>query len=450
MFESLSDKLDLALRKVSGQSKINEVNIGNALRDIKRALLDADVNYNVVKQFIEDVRKRALGNEVIQSVSPSQMIVKIVYDELTLLMGGEKADLNLQTNRIPAVIMVAGLQGSGKTTFSAKLALQLKKKGRNPLLVAADVYRPAAVDQLKTLGASIDIPVFSIEEKDAIKAATKGIEFAKQNARDIVILDTAGRLQIDEEMMSEAAELKRLLSPEEILFVVDSMIGQEAVSTAKAFHDRLDFDGVVLTKMDGDTRGGAALSIKTVVQKPIKFISQGEKVEDLDIFYPERMAQRILGMGDIVSFVEKAQEKLDLKKSEELQKRLLENEFNLEDFLGQIQEIRKMGSLQNIVSMIPGMSKMLPTDQINEKDMKKVEAIIHSMTLEERKKPDVINGSRRIRIAKGSGTSVQDVNALLKQFTEMKKMMKSITKMAKSGRKLTADNMQLGRLLNRS
>ncbi len=449
MFESLSDKLDAALKKVTGQTRINEVNIGNAMRDIKRALLDADVNYNVVKNFVEQVRKKSLGEEVIKSVSPSQMIVKIVYDELAALMGGTQQDLNLKTSRVPAVIMVAGLQGSGKTTFSAKLALQLKKKGRNPVLVAADVYRPAAVEQLKTLGVQIDVPVFSIEEKDAIKAAKEGIEYARKNARDIAIIDTAGRLQIDEEMMAEAEQLKKLLAPEEILFVVDSMIGQEAVNTAKAFNDRLDFDGVVLTKMDGDTRGGAALSIKTVVQKPIKFISQGEKVDDLDIFYPDRMAQRILGMGDIVSFVEKAQEKLDLKKTEELQKRLLENEFNLDDFYQQIQEIRKMGSLQNVVSMIPGMSKLVPQDKIDERDLKKVEAMICSMTREEKQKPDIINGSRRLRIAKGSGTTVQDVNGLIKQFSEMKKMMKSINKMAKSGRPLTAENLPFGRLMQR-
>ncbi len=449
MFESLSDKLDAALKKVTGQARINEVNIGNAMRDIKRALLDADVNYNVVKNFVEQVRKKSLGEEVIKSVSPSQMIVKIVYDELAALMGGTQQDLNLKTSRVPAVIMVAGLQGSGKTTFSAKLALQLKKKGRNPVLVAADVYRPAAVEQLKTLGAQIDVPVFSIEEKDAIKAAKDGVEYARKNARDIAIIDTAGRLQIDEEMMAEAEQLKKLLAPEEILFVVDSMIGQEAVNTAKAFNDRLDFDGVVLTKMDGDTRGGAALSIKTVVQKPIKFISQGEKVDDLDIFYPDRMAQRILGMGDIVSFVEKAQEKLDLKKTEELQKRLLENEFNLDDFYQQIQEIRKMGSLQNVVSMIPGMSKLVPQDKIDERDLKKVEAMICSMTREEKQKPDIINGSRRLRIAKGSGTTVQDVNGLIKQFGEMKKMMKSINKMAKSGRPLTAENLPFGRLMQR-
>jgi len=435
MFESLSDKLDSALKKLSGQARINEVNVGNALRDIKRALLDADVNYAVTKNFIEQVRKKALGAEVIKSVSPSQMIVKIVYDELKEMMGGEQVELNLKTNRIPAVIMVAGLQGAGKTTFAAKLALHLKKRGRNPLLIAADVYRPAAIDQLKTLGAQIEIPVFAIEEKDAIKSAKLGIDYAKQNA--------------DEEMMQEAETLKKMFNPEEILFVVDAMIGQEAVNTAKAFNDRLDFDGVVLTKMDGDTRGGAALSIKSVVNKPIKFVSSGEKVDDLDIFYPDRMAQRILGMGDIVSFVERAQERLDLKKTEELQKKLLQNEFTLDDFYAQIQEIKKMGSLQSLVSMIPGMNKMIPADQINEKEMKRVEAIISSMTKEERRNPDIINGSRRARIAKGSGTTVQEVNSLLKQFAEMKKMMKSLTKLDKAGRRITAQNIPLERLAAR-
>ncbi len=449
MFESLSDKLDSALKKLSGQARINEVNIGNALRDIKRALLDADVNYAVTKNFIEQVRKKALGAEVIKSVSPSQMIVKIVFDELKEMMGGEQVDLNLKTNRIPAVIMVAGLQGAGKTTFAAKLAQYLKKRGRNPLLIAADVYRPAAIDQLKTLGAQIEVPVFAIEEKDAIKTVKQGIEYAKQNARDIAIIDTAGRLQIDEEMMQEAETLKKMFNPEEILFVVDAMIGQEAVNTAKAFNERLDFDGVVLTKMDGDTRGGAALSIKTVVNKPIKFVSSGEKVDDLDIFYPDRMAQRILGMGDIVSFVERAQERLDLKKTEELQKKLLKNEFNLDDFYAQIQEIKKMGSLQSLISMIPGMSKMIPTDQINEKEIKHIEAIISSMTKEERRNPEIINGSRRARIAKGSGTSVQEVNSLLKQFAEMKKMMKSLTKLDKAGRRITAQNIPIGRLAAR-
>ena len=449
MFESLSDKLEVALKKLSGQSKINEVNIGMAMRDIKRALLDADVNYKVTKGFVEDVRKKALGEGVIKSVSPAQMIVKIVHDELVDVMGGEQKDLNLLTQRTPAVIMVAGLQGSGKTTFSAKLAKLLQKKGRNPLLVAGDVYRPAAIDQLKTLGESIDVPVFSIpDEKNVLTVAQAGVDFARSESRNVVILDTAGRLQIDEEMMAEAESIKKELNPEEILFVVDSMIGQEAVNTAKVFNERLDFDGVVLTKMDGDTRGGAALSIKQVVEKPIKFISQGEKVDDLDIFYPDRMANRILGMGDVVSFVEKAQETLDLEKTQKLQKRLIENEFNLEDFFEQLQELKKMGSLQNLVEMIPGLNKAIPKQDIDESNLKVIEAIINSMTIQERQSPEVINGSRRSRIAKGSGTKVQDVNMLLKQFMEMKKMMKSVTKMAKSGRKITANNLPLNKLMN--
>ncbi len=449
MFESLSDKLEVALKKLSGQSKINEVNIGMAMRDIKRALLDADVNYKVTKGFVEDVRKKALGEDVIKSVSPAQMIVKIVHDELVDVMGGEQKDLNLLTQRTPAVIMVAGLQGSGKTTFSAKLAKLLQKKGRNPLLVAGDVYRPAAIDQLKTLGESIDVPVFSIpDEKNVLTVAEAGVDFARSESRNVVILDTAGRLQIDEEMMAEAESIKKELNPEEILFVVDSMIGQEAVNTAKVFNERLDFDGVVLTKMDGDTRGGAALSIKQVVEKPIKFISQGEKVDDLDIFYPDRMANRILGMGDVVSFVEKAQETLDLEKTQKLQKRLIENEFNLEDFFEQLQELKKMGSLQNLVEMIPGLNKAIPKQDIDESNLKVIEAIINSMTIQERQSPEVINGSRRSRIAKGSGTKVQDVNMLLKQFMEMKKMMKSVTKMAKSGRKITANNLPLNKLMN--
>ncbi|MBC8044756.1 MAG: signal recognition particle protein [Rhizobacter sp.] len=444
MFESLSDSLDLALRKISGQARINEVNVGNAMRDIKRALLDADVNYAVVKTFVEDVRKKALGADVVKSVQPGQMLVKIVYDELTALMGGTEAGLNLTSKQIPVVIMVAGLQGSGKTTFAGKLALSLKKKGRSPLLVAADVYRPAAVEQLKMLGAQIEVPVFSLDEKDALKVAREGVEFARKNARDILILDTAGRMQVDEEMMAEAENLKRQLKPQEILFVVDAMTGQNAVNTAKVFNDRLDFDGVVLTKMDGDTRGGAAISIKTVVSKPIKFLSTGEKMEDLDVFYPDRMAQRILGMGDIVSFVEKAQETLDLEKTQKLQGRLLENKFDLEDFYQQLQEIKKMGSLQQVAAMIPGFSKALP-ENIKDDDFKYVEAIICSMTKMEKQSPEIINGSRRQRIARGSGRSVQEVNGLLKQFAEMKKMMKSVTKMAKSGRPITAQNLPFGR-----
>jgi len=421
MFESLSDKLEGAFKKLAGQATINEINIGIAMRDIKRALLGADVNYKVVKKLVEDIREKALGEGVIKSVSPAQMIVKIVSDELTGLMGGEHMPLNLSSSRMPAVVMVAGLQGSGKTTFAAKLAKRLKKSGKNPLLVAADVYRPAAVDQLKTLGAEVSVPVFSVEEKDALKAAVQGLEAAKAGAHDVLIVDTAGRLQVDEAMMAEAEALKNLLKPDELLFVVDSMMGQEAVNTAKAFNDRLDFDGVVLTKLDGDARGGAALSIRHVVEKPIKFMSVGEKVDDLDLFYPDRMAQRILGMGDIVSFVEKAQENLDLESTLQMQKKLMKNEFDLNDFFDQLQQLKKMGSMQSLIEMVPGLNKMVPKQDLENLDFKPIEAIISSMTKEEKSRPEIINGSRRQRIASGSGTRVQDVNMLLKQFGEMKK-----------------------------
>ena len=449
MFDNLSDKLEATFKKLAGQATINEVNIGIAMRDIKRALLSADVNYKVAKKFVEDVRERALGQDVVKSVSPAQMIVKIVSDELTEIMGGENKPLNLTTKKTPAVVMVAGLQGSGKTTFCAKLAKRLKKNGKHPLLVAADVYRPAAVDQLKTLGGQIEVPVFSLEEKDALKAALEGVDSARSNGNDVVIVDTAGRLQVDEEMMAEAETLKDRLKPEELLFVVDAMIGQEAVNTAKVFNERLDFDGVVLTKLDGDARGGSALSIKQVVDKPIKFMSVGEKVDDLDIFYPDRMAQRILGMGDIVGFVEKAQETLDLEKTRKMQSRLLKNEFDLDDFFDQLQQLKKMGSIQGLVEMVPGLNKMIPKQDLDGLDFKPIEAIISSMTKEERAAPEIINGSRRQRIAKGSGTRVQDVNMLLKQFKEMKKMMGSVTKMTSSGRKILPQNLPLEKLLKR-
>ena len=449
MFDNLSDKLEATFKKLAGQATINEVNIGIAMRDIKRALLGADVNYKVAKKFVEDVRERALGQDVVKSVSPAQMIVKIVSDELTEIMGGENKPLNLATNKVPAVVMVAGLQGSGKTTFCAKLAKRLKKNGKHPLLVAADVYRPAAVDQLKTLGGQIEVPVFSLEENDALKAALEGVDSARSNGNDVVIVDTAGRLQVDEEMMAEAETLKDRLKPEELLFVVDAMIGQEAVNTAKVFNERLDFDGVVLTKLDGDARGGSALSIKQVVDKPIKFMSVGEKVDDLDIFYPDRMAQRILGMGDIVGFVEKAQETLDLEKTRKMQSRLLKNEFDLDDFFDQLQQLKKMGSIQGLVEMVPGLNKMIPKQDLDGLDFKPIEAIISSMTKEERAAPEIINGSRRQRIAKGSGTRVQDVNMLLKQFKEMKKMMGSVTKMTSSGRKILPQNLPLEKLLKR-
>ena len=449
MFDSLSDKLEATFKKLAGQSTINEVNIGLAMRDIKRALLGADVNYKVAKKLIEEIREKSLGEQVIKSVSPAQMIVKIVYDELTELMGGEQKPLNLSLKKLPAVIMVAGLQGSGKTTFCAKLALRLKKSGKQPMLVAADVYRPAAIDQLKALGQQVDVPVFAIEEQDAMKAALKGLEAARSSAKDVVIIDTAGRLQIDQVMMAEAEALKQALNPDELLFVVDSMMGQEAVNTAKAFNDRLDFDGVVLTKLDGDSRGGAALSIRQVVEKPIKFISIGEKVDDLDLFYPDRMAQRILGMGDIVSFVEKAQENLDLEKSLEMQKKLMKNEFDLNDFFDQLQQLKKMGSIQGLIEMVPGLNKMVPKQDLENLDFKPIEAMINSMTKQEKMTPDIINGSRRQRIAKGSGTKVQEVNLLLKQFGEMKKMMRSVSKLSQSGRKITSQNLALDKFLKR-
>ena len=449
MFDNLSDKLEATFKKLAGQATINEVNIGIAMRDIKRALLSADVNYKVAKKFVEDVRERALGQDVVKSVSPAQMIVKIVSDELTEIMGGENKPLNLTTNKLPAVVMVAGLQGSGKTTFCAKLAKRLKKNGKHPLLVAADVYRPAAIDQLKTLGGQVEVPVYSVEEQDALKAALDGVDSARSNGNDVVIVDTAGRLQVDEDMMAEAETLKNQLKPEELLFVVDAMIGQEAVNTAKAFNERLDFDGVVLTKLDGDARGGSALSIKQVVDKPIKFMSVGEKVDDLDLFYPDRMAQRILGMGDIVGFVEKAQETLDLEKTRKMQSRLLKNEFDLDDFFEQLQQLKKMGSIQGLVEMVPGLNKMIPKQDLDGLDFKPIEAIISSMTREERAAPEIVNGSRRQRIAKGSGTRVQDVNMLLKQFKEMKKMMGSVTKMTNSGRKILPQNLPLEKLLKR-
>jgi signal recognition particle subunit SRP54 len=449
MFDSLSDKLEATFKKLAGQATINEINIGLAMRDIKRALLGADVNYKVAKKLIEDIREKSLGEQVIKSVSPAQMIVKIVYDELTELMGGEQQPLNLSPKKLPAVIMVAGLQGSGKTTFCAKLALRLKKNGKNPLLVAADVYRPAAIDQLKALGLQVEVPVFSVEEQDAMKAALQGLEAARSGAKDVVIIDTAGRLQIDELMMAEAEALKNALKPDELLFVVDSMMGQEAVNTAKAFNDRLDFDGVVLTKLDGDARGGAALSIRQVVEKPIKFISIGEKVDDLDLFYPDRMAQRILGMGDIVSFVEKAQETLDLEKTLEMQKKLMKNEFDLNDFFDQLQQLKKMGSIQGLIEMVPGLNKMVPKQELENLDFKPIEAMINSMTKQEKSNPEIINGSRRQRIASGSGTRVQEVNLLLKQFGEMKKMMRSVSKLSQSGRKITSQNLALDKFLKR-
>ena len=406
MFDTLTEKLDSALKILRGQHRISEENTAEALREVRRVMLDADVNLNVVKSFIENVQIKSLGVDVVSTVSPGQQIIKIIYDELVTLMGSEKAEINLSSD-IPSIIMVAGLQGSGKTTFSGKLANLLKSKGRHPLLVAADVYRPAAIDQLMSLGQQIDVPVFNIRNESALTIAKKSIPFAKENARDVVIIDTAGRLAIDEEMMQEVENIKTSVKPHEILFVVDAMIGQDAVNTAKAFHDRLNYDGVVLTKLDGDTRGGAALSIRSVVGKPIKFVGVGEKMDALEQFHPDRMASRILGMGDIVSFVEKAQQTFDQKQAAKLQEKIVKAQFTLQDFYEQLQQIKKMGSMSQVMSMIPGANKLGNVNDIDDKELKYVEAIILSMTKEERDNPNIINGSRRKRIAKGSGTTIK-------------------------------------------
>jgi len=427
MFEELSLKLDVALKKIRGQGKLTESNISDALREIRRILLDADVNYKVAKEFIEKVSAKALGREVIAFITPGQLITKIIYDELTQLLGGNREEMKLNPSGI-TVILIVGLQGSGKTTFSAKLAKRLGEKKRKVLLVAADIYRPAAIEQLKTLGSQINIPVFSIEEKDAIKTASQSLQYAKENHYDMVIIDTAGRLHIDEKMMNEVAKIKELTKPTETLFVVDAMTGQDAVNSAKAFNDTVNYDGIILTKLDGDARGGAALSIRSVVGKPIKFISNGEKLTDLDIFYPERLASRILGKGDIVSLVEKAQETIDEAEAEKLEEKLRKNKFDFDDFLKQIKAIKKMGSLSSIIGMIPGIGSQIKNANIDERALIKVEAIINSMTLEERSAPKILNGSRRKRIVKGSGTSVQDVNRLIKQFNEMQKMIGQLSK----------------------
>ena len=424
MFDDLSYKLESVLKKVRGQGKISEKNIDESLREIRRVFFDADVNYKVVSSFIKDVKERSLGTEVLNSITPGQLIVKIINDELIKLMGSEKADINF-SNDIPSVILIVGLQGSGKTTFSAKLAKYIKSKGRNPILAACDVYRPAAIDQLKILGKQIEVPVFSIDgEKDTIKIVKDAITEARKNAKDTLIIDTAGRLAIDEEMMNEVKKIKDFVNPAETLFVVDAMTGQDAVNTAKAFNDKLEFDGVVLTKMDGDTRGGAALSIRAVVNKPIKFVGVGEKLDALEMFHPDRMASRILGKGDIVSLVEKAQTEFDTTEAQKLEEKLRKNRFDYNDFLAQIKQIKKMGSVSSLASMIPGVGNALKGKEIDEKVFTKVEAIILSMTLEEREKPNLLNGSRRRRIANGSGTTIQDVNRIIKQFTDMQKMMK--------------------------
>ncbi len=427
MFENLSDRLDRSFKLLKGQGRITEINIAETLKDIRRALLDADVNYKIAKSFTDTVKQKALGLNVLNSVNPGQMMVKIVHDELAQLMGEKAEEINTKGN--PAVILIAGLQGSGKTTFAGKLANFLKtKKGKNPLLIACDVYRPAAIDQLKVLGEQIGVEVYTEEDsKNPVAIAKAGIKTAKKKGFDIVIVDTAGRLAVDKQMMDEITSVKKAIDPHEILFVVDSMTGQDAVNTAKEFNDRLDFDGVVLTKLDGDTRGGAALSIREVVNKPIKFVGTGEKLDALDVFYPERMADRILGMGDIVSLVEKAQEQFDVEEARKLQKKIAKNQFSFDDFLSQIQQIKKMGNLKDLASMIPGVGKAMKNMDIDDDAFVGIEAIIHSMTPDERNTPVIINGSRRKRIANGSGTSIQEVNRLIKQFDETRKMMKMMT-----------------------
>ncbi|MDI6766436.1 MAG: signal recognition particle protein [Bacteroidota bacterium] len=427
MFEDLTNKLEIVFKKLRGQGKITEANITESLREFRRVLLDADVNYKVVKQFIDDVQKRSLGQEVLTSITPGQFIVKIIFDELVKLMGSAHTEIKFSPMP-PTIIMVAGLQGSGKTTFCAKLANHLKSKGNFPMLVAADVHRPAAIDQLEMLGKQIQVPVVAERGKNAIETAIGSIEKARKAARDILIIDTAGRLHIDEEMMQEVETIKQRVNPHNILFVVDSMTGQDAVNTAKAFHDRLDFDGVILTKLDGDTRGGAAISIRAVVNKPIMFVGVGEKFDALEVFHPDRMATRILGMGDIVTLVEKAQAQFDEHKAQKLEEKIRKAQFTFEDFLDQIHEIKKMGPLQQVLSMIPGASRIPMDAEVNDKALVHVEAIIQSMTKEERQKPQIINGMRRRRIANGSGTSIQEVNKVLKQFTEMQKMMKTFSK----------------------
>ncbi len=422
MLEELSLKLETTLKKVRGQGKLTEKNISDSLREIRRVLLDADVNYKVVKEFIEKVSSKALGHEVLNSITPGQLITKIIHDELVTLLGSDQRDLKLSGIGL-TIILIVGLQGSGKTTFSAKLANKLKQNGRKVLLTAADVYRPAAVEQLKILGKQISIPVYSSEKKDAKKVAEDSLKFAKENNYNTVIIDTAGRLHVDEEMMSEVVEIKSLVNPSEILFVVDSMTGQDAVNSAKVFSEKVNFDGIVLSKLDGDSRGGAALSIRAVVGKPIKFISNGEKLNNLEVFHPDRLASRILGKGDIVSFVEKAQQSFDENEAKKLEEKLRRNKFDFDDFLKQIKAIKKMGSLSSLLGMIPGLGIQAKNANIDDKALVKVEAIINSMTIVERSKPKILNGSRRSRIAKGSGTSIQDVNRLLKQFGEMQKMM---------------------------
>lgn len=432
MFEDLSQKLEVVFKKLRGQGKITEANIAESLREVRRVLLDADVNYKVAKQFIDDVQKRAVGQEVLASITPGHLIIKIIHDELVKLLGGTKADVSF-ASMPPTVILIAGLQGSGKTTFAAKLARHLKNKGHYPILVAADLQRPAAVEQLRILGGQIQVPVHSENGKSAVGVAFEAIEHARKAARDVVVIDTAGRLHVDEEMMGEIEAIKTTVNPHEILFVVDAMTGQDAVNTAKAFHDRLNFSGVVLTKLDGDARGGAALSIRAVVNKPIKFASVGEKLDALEPFHPDRMASRILGMGDIVTLVEKAQQQFDQQKVQKIEAKLSAKggEFTLEDFLDQLQEIKKIGSLQQVMEMIPGMNRLAKggtNTTIDDRALGRIEAIMRSMTKAERAKPHILNGSRRQRIARGSGTTVQEVNKVLKQFADMQRIMKQFSK----------------------
>ncbi len=429
MFESLSDKLDAAFKNLKGQARITDLNIAATLKHIRRALVDADVNYKIAKEFTDNIKEKALGEKVINAISPGQLMVKIVKDELTGLMGESESELDIKGN--PAIILIAGLQGSGKTTFSGKLANYLKtKKAKSPLLVAADIYRPAAIDQLKILGEQVNVEVYSEpDNKDAVSIVQNAIKEAKSKNKNVIIIDTAGRLAIDEVMMTEVANIKAAVNPQEILFVVDSMTGQDAVNTAAAFNERLDFSGVVLTKLDGDTRGGAAISIKYTVNKPIKFVSSGEKLDTLDVFYPERMAQRILGMGDIVSLVEKAQEQFDEVEAAKIEKRIRKNQFDFEDFKTQLQQIKKMGNLKDLMGMIPGIGKQMKDIDINDDAFKGIEAMINSMTLEERRNPDIINPARKQRIANGSGKEMADLNQFLKQFEQMKEMMKMMNKM---------------------
>jgi signal recognition particle subunit SRP54 len=427
MFDNLTERLEQSFRILKGQGRITEINVAETLKEVRRALLDADVNYKIAKNFTDKVKEKAIGQKIISAVKPGQMMVKIVHDELAELMGSANEDINIKGN--PAVVLIAGLQGSGKTTFAVKLANHLRsKRGKTPLLIAGDIYRPAAIEQLKVLGEQTNIPVYTEEgNKDPVKIAKAGIKEAKRVGNDLVVIDTAGRLAIDEQMMNEIESIKKAISPQETLFVVDSMTGQDAVNTAKEFNDRLDFEGVVLTKLDGDTRGGAALSIREVVNKPIKFISAGEKLDAIELFYPERMANRILGMGDIVSLVEKAQEQFDIDQARKLKKKIAKNQFNFNDFLQQIQQIKKMGNVKDLAGMIPGAGKAIKNLDVDDDAFKSIESIIYSMTPQERENPALINGSRRKRIATGSGTSVQDVNRLIKQFDDTRKMMKMMS-----------------------